>query len=55
MIIERLVNMSQNYFSNIYFFARLHDITEVDATYLLLPDPVVATLCHQLLTTRSLP
>ena len=27
----------------IYFFTRLQNATEVDATYSLLPDPVVAT------------
>ena len=35
-------------------FTRLQNATEVDATCSLPPDPVVATLCHQLLTTRIL-
>ena len=41
----------------IYFFTRLQNATEVDATCLLPPDPVVgylSTWCHQLLTTRIL-
>ena len=39
---------------SIYFF-KLQNSTEVDETCSLPPDPVAATLCYQLLTTRILP